>query len=403
MSDEISLNGEAKLFIVDDDGLVFIPATQELIALNTAATFIWCCLEEGQSRDEVVAAMMQSFRIDAPVAQAFLRDALALWTDWGLLTGQSPRVAVPTAAPTPAYGRDVGDTLPPHAERSARHRHRYRLLDGIATLSFCDDASRDWVDPILAHLHAEPGGVEAIRLHILRDEARGGDRAYVVYRDGLRLPGRYAADRLGPLIKSHVWQACLMATPHVLNIHAGAVHDAAGCILLPGAPGSSKSTLSAALGRRGFTFLSDEVALLTAPDLRVRPVPLSFCVKSTGWDVLAPFYPELETRPTHQRGDDKIVRYIRPPVDLTTLQSGYAVTRVIFPRYVAGCATALRPLSRVEGLRRLLSECVSVPDGLSTAMVETLVEWVRTLHFWELEQSNLEQAITAIAGTRASI
>lgn len=402
MTDQISLNGEANLFIVDDDGLVFVPATQELYALNTTATFIWCCLEEGQSRDEIVAAMMQTFRIEAPVAQTFLRDALALWSGWGVLTGQSPRVRAPAAAAKPASDQDAANALPPNAEHQARHKRRYRLLDGIATIDFCDDASRDWVDPILAHLLADGGGIDAIRLHILRDDDIGSDGAYAVYRDRVRLPGRYAIDRLGPLVKSHVWQACLTATSHVLNIHAGAVSDGAGCVLLPGRPGSSKSTLSAALARRGFTFLSDEVALLTAPDLRVRPVPLSFCVKSTGWDVLAPYYPELATRRTHLRGDGKIVRYIRPPVDLATLENGYAVTRVVFPRYVAGCETTLRPLSRVEGLRRLLSECVSAPEGLSITMVDTLVDWVRALRFWELQQSNLDAAIAAIAGTRAS-
>ncbi|MBL8700899.1 MAG: PqqD family peptide modification chaperone [Alphaproteobacteria bacterium] len=395
MTPDASLNGEGHLSIVGDDGLVFVPRTQLLYALNTSATFIWCCLEEGRSAAETIAALQATFGIGAAQAREFLEDALALWRGWGVLAGSAPQQAAADSAPSPALPAQ-GAPLPADAPARLRLEDRYRLLDGTAVLRFEDDASRARIHPILAHLHREADDAPpAVTIAILRD---GAD--YAVYRDGRRYGGAFPLDRLGPLVKGHVWQACLAATRHLLNIHAGAVADSGGCILLPGQPGSSKSTLSAALGRSGFTFLSDEVALLTQPELRVRPVPLSFCVKSTGWDVLAPLYPELATRDVHNRGDGKVVRYVPPPVEAATLRADYDVTRVVFPRYVPGGATALRPVAPVEGLRRLLSECVSTPEGLSVPMIETLVAWVERVRFWELDQSDLGAAIEAIRATR---
>lgn len=392
MSTDAALNGEGHLFILGDDGLVFVPRSQQLYTLNTSATFIWICLEDGKTTDEVLAAIRETFAVDATRARGFLDEALAIWRDWGVLRGTTPATASDAAADAPRPG------APLTSEAAARlgFVRRYRLLDAVAEIA-CEDAAADArIDPILAHLRTDAAAeAPAVRVAVCRE-----DDGYAVYRDGHRYGARFPIERLGPLVKGHVWQGCLAATRYLLNIHAGAVADAAGCILLPGQPGSSKSTLSAALGRSGFTFLSDEVALLTAPELRVRPVPLSFCVKSTGWDVLARFYPELATRDVHARGDGKIVRYVPPPVDLATLQAGYEVTRVIFPRYRPGSATTLRPVPAAEGLRRLLSECVAVPEGLTVDRVATLVDWVERVRFAELEQSDIAQAIDAIRTTR---
>lgn len=394
MFDDIALNGEGHLFIVEDDGLVLVPRSQELYALNTTATLIWCCLEEGQARPEIVATLVETFRIEPAVAGGYLDDALALWSGWGVLRGTAPADARNRPPPP---GLPLGEEMPAGIEAAIRHRRRYRLLDATASIAYGDDDSRDWIHPILAHLAIDEAGGDrdALSLHV----AREGD-GYALYRDRRRWPGRLQLDRLGPLVKGHVWQGALAATPHTLDIHAGAVADDAGCILLPGRPGSGKSTLSAALARSGYAFLSDEVALLELPRLRARPVPLAICVKSTGWETLRRLYPELAGLRAHERDDGKIVRYVPPPIDATTGRVRHEVTRIVFPRYVPGCRTSLAPIPPVEGLRRLLRECVAAPEGLSVSAVESIIEWLGRVRFWELEQSSLDDAIAAIATTR---
>jgi len=397
MTGDIALNGEGHLFIVGDDGLVLVPRSQQLFALNTTATLVWCCLEEGQGRREIVDTLVETFRIDPDTAARYVEDALGLWRGWGVLQG-TEIAAEPKQAEEPDL--PLGEAMPAEAEAAIRHRRRYRLLDGTAAIAYGDDDSLDWVHPILAHLAIgdADGDLEALSLHVVRE-----DDGYALYRDRRRWPGRLPLSHLGPLVKGHVWQGALGATPHAFNIHAGVVADDAGCILLPGRPGSGKSTLTAALARSGYAYLSDEVALLESPRLRARPVPLAICVKSTGWDALERFYPELVGLRSHGRGDGKIVRYVPPPIDAAAAEIRHDVTRIVFPRYVPGCRTSLKPMPAVEGLQRLLHECVAAPEGLSVAAVETIVEWLGRLSFWELEQSTLDDAIAAIATTRSGV
>ena len=387
MIGDVALSDDARLFIVGDEGLVFVASTQQLYALNTMACFIWCGLEELRSRAELVASVMHGFGIGTEEAARYVADCLTLWARWDVFADRGHRKppSVPAVAPVQP------SAATPELDGRIRHWRRYRLLDGIAEVGFCDDVAHHWVHALLGYLEAPTVTSATTRLHVVSTES-----GYQIARGGVLWLNDLAPDQLAPMIKALVWQACVRETPHVLNIHAGAVADGERCILLPGRPGSSKSTLSAALGRSGYTYLSDEVALLAAPDLRVLPVPLAMCVKSTGWNVLAPFYPELASLPVHRRGDGKIVRYLRPPIDPARLNASYAVSRIVFPRYAPGCTTSLRPLGAVEGLRRLLSECVSTPAGLTMDIVATMADWISHVRCQELEQSSIPDAIARL-------
>src|SRR5207248_7631775 len=97
---------------------------------------------------------------------------------------------------------------------------------------------------------------------------------------------------LGPLVKSLLWDSAVTAHNFLLYIHAGVVATGENCILLPASPGSGKSSLTAALVKRGFRYFSDEVSLVEPATFRVPPVPLAICVKSTGWELMARYFPQ---------------------------------------------------------------------------------------------------------------
>ena len=183
-----------------------------------------------------------------------------------------------------------------------------------------------------------------------------------------------------------------------LDIHAGVVGDGESVTLLPAASGSGKSSLTAALSHAGFDYFSDEIALLEEPALTVRPIPLAVCVKSTGWDLMAPFFPEVRSLKSHHRGDNKIVRYVPPPPFTNGSDAGrsYPVRRIIFPRYRPDAQTALKPLARVEALHRLMAECLVVPVPLTPRRVARLVRWIKGLDCYELPMSSLTEAVDQV-------
>jgi hypothetical protein len=181
---------------------------------------------------------------------------------------------------------------------------------------------------------------------------------------------------------------------YVLYVHAGVVRADQKCLLLPAAPGSGKTSITAVLIRSGFRYLSDEVALLEEEEqeaLHVCPVPVSLCIKEGAWDLLTPYYPELCDLEVHHRGDGKIVRYLNPPSEVLDSGSGivHPVGWVVFPRYEPFVQTVLRPLGRGEALRRLLEECLVVPAPLDRSKVERVVRWIGKIPCFEMPMSSL--------------
>jgi hypothetical protein len=173
------------------------------------------------------------------------------------------------------------------------------------------------------------------------------------------------------------------------------VGDGESATLLPASAGSGKSSLTAALSRAGFDYFSDEIALLEEPTLAVRPIPLAICIKSTGWELMAPFFPEVRSLKSHRRADEKIVRYVPPPAFTkgSDRDRAYPVRRIVFPRYRPDVPTFLRPVARVDALQRLMAECLVVPVPLTGRRIARLVRWIEQVDCYELAMSSLDEAV----------
>ncbi len=264
----------------------------------------------------------------------------------------------------------------------------YRLL----TTHFClrlDSRAQDArVHPALAHLETDAPSTIDVVLDILE-----ADTGHLLLED--LLPVGYCAglDQLAPMVKSRVRQTAINRSRYFMAIHAGVVSDGAQCIMFPGAPGRGKTTLTAALSREGFHYFSDEFALLEEGTLRVHPVPLSLTIKPGAVSVLTHYYPELARLPAHVRDDGQTVCYLNPAERLAESDRSSPVGFIIFPYYAPDVVTALRPVSKPEALRRLLRECLVLPERLDRAGVESLVQWIRRVECHELPMSSLADAV----------
>jgi hypothetical protein len=183
----------------------------------------------------------------------------------------------------------------------------------------------------------------------------------------------------------------------LIKIHAGVVLFETGCVMLPGAAGSGKTTLTAALLRFGGRYFSDEVALLEEETLDVRPVPLALTIKAGSVEPLLRLYPELASLPEHVREDRQGVRYLTPPAEaLFDDGEAHPIRWIVFPRYDPEVESALVPLDRSSGLRRLLDQLLILPDLLDREKVETLVRWMRKVECFELPMSSLDEGVALV-------
>ena len=387
-----------RLFIVDDASIVYAHAAQKLYAFNTAATFIWCGLELGQGEAEVARGLAETAGLSVDEALRRVAAALESWRDLGLLgdgVGETPRP--PRRRRTRARGRPAS-SLPAYGAARFVDGRTYALLGAAVRVQFASVEQYDFIHPILAHLE-RPDAAPTATVELIEEAG-----THHICLDGAVDNSVDGIDRIGPIVKWLVWEAAVNTHRFFLDIHAGVVGDGESVTLLPAASGSGKSSLTAALSRAGFDYFSDEIALLEEPALTVRPIPLAVCVKSTGWDLMAPFFPELRSLKSHHRGDNKIVRYVPPPAFTNGSDAGraYPVRRIIFPRYNPGVDTALKPLARVEALHRLMAECLVVPVPLTERRIARLVRWIKRIECYELPMSSLDEAVRLVRDAHAS-
>ena len=82
---------DLRLFLVEDEGILFDPVGQRLFHLNAAAACIWCHLEEGLPMGAVVDRAARSMQLEQRLARRYVRKMVRRWRDLGLLRAVQAR------------------------------------------------------------------------------------------------------------------------------------------------------------------------------------------------------------------------------------------------------------------------------------------------------------------------
>ena len=354
---------DVRFYILEDGGVLFCDGSQELHGFNTAAAYIWCCLEEGLDAREAASAFARVAALPEAEAYGLAADLVQQWIGRGWLTSAADSEG---AAPAPPRGRRPPRPTAPTPQRIARRVRgepalRYRLLGTTFGLRVTEPRLAALVEPVLAHLEVRGAEAHDLELEVARDA--GG---LVLLEDGAVVARCAEPAELAPLLKAHLRVRVVDRHRYFMQIHAGAVLAGEACMLLPGPPGSGKSTLTAGLVASGLGYLSDELALLEGIPLAIRAVPLALTVKPGAVDVLEPLYPGLAGLPVHRREDGKQVRYLPPPASaLAADAAAHPLNWIVFPRYTPGVETQLRAALEARGPRapaRLLPLASRVAD-----------------------------------------
>jgi hypothetical protein len=191
-------------------------------------------------------------------------------------------------------------------------------------------------------------------------------------------------------VERRIVQDLVPRVPHFLAFHAALLDLRGQAILLPAPSGSGKTTLSAALADAGGYCMTDEMALLNR-SLAWQGLPFLPCIKAESYALINSFYPTLGDVVEHERADRR-VKFLPLPIRTGPVE----VSTVIFPEYTAGTDSSLKPLEPLEGLQRLLGQCIYVPPGFSAADVPKLLKWHSRVEYHCLRFGSASLAVSIL-------
>ena len=168
-------------------------------------------------------------------------------------------------------------------------------------------------------------------------------------------------DQVHPLFEWGLnWCISTLAGTDIVT-HAAVLEKNGGALVLPGDPGSGKSTLCAELCLSGWRLLSDELTIISRTNGCVRPMPRPISLKDASIGLIHSRFPG--TPMTTPIGDTRkgTIAYVRPPAaSVERWADEVPVRHIIFPRYSPAARLQPSPLSRAWMLSRLLDNTFNV-------------------------------------------
>jgi HprK-related kinase A len=182
---------------------------------------------------------------------------------------------------------------------------------------------------------------------------------------------------------------------HYLLLHAACLERHGRCVILPGQPGSGKSTLTAALMLSGWRLLSDEITLVDREQGALHALARPVSLKNASIDVIRGFAPGARIGPLALDTHKGSVAHLQPSsASVEGMQRRGEPACVVFPRWRAGADTAWSARGKAEAFEQLARNGFnySMLGRLGFELIESLID---RSSCWSFEYSRLDEAIPA--------
>lgn len=188
---------------------------------------------------------------------------------------------------------------------------------------------------------------------------------------------------------------------HYLIIHAAAIEKDGLAAILPGPPGSGKSTLTAFLVNRGWRLLSDELALVSLTDGTVTALARPISLKNESIDIIARMVPGATLSRRCEDTTKGTVALLKAPLDSVERVAETARPAwVIFPKYEAGTEAELMPCPKAGTLIDLGDNAFNYSMHGKRGF-EVLARMIEDCACFNLRYSNLFEAERILDGLAA--
>jgi HprK-related kinase A len=181
-----------------------------------------------------------------------------------------------------------------------------------------------------------------------------------------------------------------------LMLHAAVVEKHGRALILPGTPGSGKSTLCAALVHRGWRLLSDEFGMLRPGSSELLPLPRLVPIKNESIDVLTQFAPHAQWGPIIPGTRKGTVRHMRPQREHIDRSAENALARwIVFPKWRKDATISLQELPAMEGFAQVAANSFNY-EMLGEAGFITVEKLISSSTCYTLDYASLDAALEVL-------
>ena len=380
-------------FPLDDELILFDEQTCQLFCLNDTAMAVWKGISAGLGLSEVVDVLCDLTNGHAGQIKKDVDGLLDQWRRFGLIhDGETERPMDIWLEPKPSHEAIWDDSIPVPTPIPDSVEFCFRFIDTNFRLKVPGAEEYSLAKPVLEHLALPLDTIQNVTLAVVKDQER-----YLLLIDGKPLDWCGQAAGIAPMVHANSLMIAYERSQCLLGLHAAAVAKNGRSLLIPGPSGSGKSTLTAALVGSGYSYLADDLVLLSHKPVVIRAIPVAIGLKAGSWRVIQAYYRTIETLPSHLRADNKLIRYLVPALDPMGLNKHFfKANYIMFPQFIEDSSCQLKPLSPAEGLCRLTKAGYDVPGGLDPHSVEQLVDWIASVPCYELCFGQIERAVDAV-------
>ena len=205
------------------------------------------------------------------------------------------------------------------------------------------------------------------------------------------------ADQALPMFEWGLNYAIAAQAHQYLVVHAAAIERGGRVAILPGAPGAGKSTLTAALVRRGWRLLSDELALIRPSDAHVMPLARPINLKNNSIALMRAYAPEaVFSAETHDTAKGTVALMRAPAESIARSREAAPIGWIIFPRWEEDAEARLAPWSKAAGLMEIAHNSMNYSLH-GAAGFELLADIFAASGCYRFTYSRLDDAVAAFA------
>jgi len=353
--------------------LLFSEATQAIYEIDELTAFVWQSLRAGMSSEAVVDELVRA-GVDEASATPAVAQALAQLQAIPRSTQNPARAqSEPLNAAIPIDGLTAVTVEIPHASVVDVHLSEDLVPDVIRTLGYLrtDRSESD------CRIIARSAG-ETIEFY-------PPDKAMWLCK-----PADFVAT-----LKADLLEQVLRLATYEVALHTAALIRNGKALLLAGAPGAGKSTLSLALSRAGWELAADDVVLVLDDGLIIG-LPFPITAKSSSWPMIDRHWPELAAREGYHRPDGFDVRYILP--DRIAAPGPWTIGAVVILDRQPDGEAQLEDVEPADMLGTLISEATSRDQQLTRAGFRALVTALDNARCAKLTYSGLFDGVRALDG-----